>query len=602
MSRSPMRLLTRHFLRRFMENDLIAPGSDRHETLALGLGVLITISLFLSFLLTVKFLAEFIQLPGLTVHWALTDRLLLVTFSMAVTALVTLLAWDALSIEARDGVILGLLPLPRYAIAGAKITAILLFAAAFSLVFNLPSGLLYPTLMTEHFHLSVQHLLRVIAAHTTAVVLASLFTFLTVLAIRGLLQAAISVRWFQRVSSVVQTALVVLALSTLLLLPVATSDVSRVWLRQTPPVSLQALPPFWFLGLEATLEGDTIVDTAIIVPPRLRLPRAIRARNDAEAALYRSFDPLFHQLAGTAINALAIVTTTALLAYAWNSRRLPLPTPLVLERSRLRRALTNWGSRLVARQPAARAGFSFTLQVLARSPPHRVAMSAAVAVGVSGALILAQAFRSGAVAESVKTLPPPGLFGAQLAIVGALVVGFRHAVRLPAALGANWMIKMAWQGDHRQFVAGARRAAIAAAIFAPIAILLPIYATMAGWVVAAAHAVCSGIAAVILLDLLMLGLKGVPFASPYVPLNNPKLWWPLSLAALFAVPLCFGWIERAAFGSTRATVGLVVALAAIAAIVAYARSRRDEHLGGVVFDDPSATPTQRLGLRDRIMS
>jgi hypothetical protein len=598
---SPTRLLTRHFLRRFTENDLIAPGSDRHEAVAVGLAILVSLSVFLSFFRAEKYLAEFVQLPGPTVHLALTDRLLIITFSMTVTALVTLLTWDALGLEARDGAILGTLPLPRYTIALAKIAAILFFAGGFSLFFNLPSGLLYPVLMTDHFNLPGRQFLRVVSAHAAAVTLASLFTFLTVLAIRGVLQAIVSVRWFERVSSVVQTVLVVLALSTLLLLPVATRDVSNTWLRQVPPVSLQLLPPFWFLGVEASFEAHTIVDTPIIVPRRYRLLPSRRQHNDAEAAVYRTFDPVFHQLTGTAVEALVIVTATALLAYAWNSRRLPVPTMWLLNRSRIRRVLTKWGLRVVVQQPTTRAGFSFTLQILARSAPHRVAMAGAVAVGVSAALVLSQALHGWTVVESADALPPSGVFGAQLAIVGALLVGFRHAVRLPAALAANWVIQMAWQGEQCQFLAGVRRAAIVTVILAPIAILLPVYAAVTGWPIAAAHAVCTGLTTLILLDLLMLSVSGVPFASPYVPLNNPKLWWPVSLAALFVVPVLFGSIERAAFASMSTTFSLIGVLTAIAATAAYTRNRNERHRT-LVFDDLPARPTQRLGLRERIMS
>jgi hypothetical protein len=596
---SGMRLLTRHFLRRFMENDLIAPGSDRHETVALGLAVLISISVFLSFFLTEKYLAEFIQLPGRTVHLALTDRLLLITFSMTVTALVTLLTWDALGLESRDSAILGPLPLQPHAVALAKIVAILLFAAGFSLFFNLPSSLLYPVLMTEHFHLPAQHLLRVVCAHAAALMLASLFTFLTVLAFRGILQAIVSVRWFERVSSVVQTVFVVVALSAMFLLPVATRDVSNGWLRRVPPVSLQLLPPFWFLGLEASLEAHTVADTPIIVPRGFRLWPTQRQRSEAEAVDYRNFDPVFRQLAGAAVNALAIVTATALLVYAWNSRRLPLPKMSLSHRSRIRTALSRWA--LHFQQPTARAGFSFTLQVLARSAPHRVAMSAAVAVGVSGALVLAHALPGWTRDGTADLLPPSGVFGAQLAIVGALLVGLRHAVRLPAALAANWVLQMAWQGEQRQFLAGVRRAAIVVAILAPLAILLPGYIALASWPVGVAHAVCSGLAALTLLDLLMLGVSGVPFASPYVPLDNPKLWWPVSLAALFVVPLMFGWIERAAFASLPATFSLIGVLTAGGAIAAYTRNCSARR-ATLVFDELPGAPTQRLGLRERIMS
>jgi hypothetical protein len=124
---------------------------------------------------------------------------------------------------------------------------------------------------------------------------------------------------------------------------------------------------------------------------------------------------------------------------------------------------------------------------------------------------------------------------------------------------------------------------------------------VAGWAVAAAHGVCTGLATLILLDLLMLSVSGVPFVSPYVPLNNPKLWWPMSLGALFTVPLLFGSIERASFASMSTTFSLIGVLTTGAAAAAYTRNRSERHRT-LVFDDLPAKPTQRLGLRERIMS
>jgi hypothetical protein len=41
------RLLIRHFLRRFLEHDLISPNADRHEVLSAIGGTLVAVSLFM---------------------------------------------------------------------------------------------------------------------------------------------------------------------------------------------------------------------------------------------------------------------------------------------------------------------------------------------------------------------------------------------------------------------------------------------------------------------------------------------------------------------------------------------------------------------------
>src|ERR1051325_1296972 len=89
-------LLTRHFLRRLIDNDLISPNADSHESLALLCSALVTVALFLCFFITIVYLTAFIQLPGPSALSALSDRFLFISASMAVSALLTLTVWEAL--------------------------------------------------------------------------------------------------------------------------------------------------------------------------------------------------------------------------------------------------------------------------------------------------------------------------------------------------------------------------------------------------------------------------------------------------------------------------------------------------------------------------
>jgi hypothetical protein len=50
------RLLTQHFLERFLENDLLSPDADHHQGIALACGGLLTLGLFLSVFSSLKFL------------------------------------------------------------------------------------------------------------------------------------------------------------------------------------------------------------------------------------------------------------------------------------------------------------------------------------------------------------------------------------------------------------------------------------------------------------------------------------------------------------------------------------------------------------------
>ena len=57
------RLLRRHFISQFVENDL-SPDMDRHQLLALAAAGLITVPLFATIFMSVKYLMQPLQSPG----------------------------------------------------------------------------------------------------------------------------------------------------------------------------------------------------------------------------------------------------------------------------------------------------------------------------------------------------------------------------------------------------------------------------------------------------------------------------------------------------------------------------------------------------------
>ena len=129
------RLLTQHFLQRFLENDLLSPDADHHDAIAMVCGGLLTLGLFLSVFISLKFLFMPFPSPGRTAVLAVGDRLIFVTLAMIVLAFVAVATWDALSLDPRDTAILGPLPIERAVLARAKLRAIAILAGSF-----LPGG------------------------------------------------------------------------------------------------------------------------------------------------------------------------------------------------------------------------------------------------------------------------------------------------------------------------------------------------------------------------------------------------------------------------------------------------------------------------------
>src|SRR4029079_2317646 len=137
------RLLVRHFLNQFIENDF-APDVDRHQILAVAAAALITLPLFATIFMSVKFLMQPLQSPGWTEMTTMGDQVVFCTTSLLVSAAIATLEWNALALSPRDSVILGVLPLPREEIVRAKVLALVVFAAAFVIALNALPTLLHP--------------------------------------------------------------------------------------------------------------------------------------------------------------------------------------------------------------------------------------------------------------------------------------------------------------------------------------------------------------------------------------------------------------------------------------------------------------------------
>ena len=185
------RLLTQHFLQRFLENDLLSPDADHHDAIAMVCGGLLTLGLFLSVFISLKFLFMPFQSPGRTAVLAVGDRLIFVTLAMIVLAFVAVVTWDALSLDPRDTAILGPLPIERAVLARAKLRAIAILAGTFSLVASVLSSVFHPTLMVAKLPIGMIPGLTLIIVHLLITLGAGLFGFASVLAMRELLRATL---------------------------------------------------------------------------------------------------------------------------------------------------------------------------------------------------------------------------------------------------------------------------------------------------------------------------------------------------------------------------------------------------------------------------
>lgn len=591
------RLVTRLFLRRLIDNDLISPHADRHQSLAVFFGFVVSLAVFVTFFLSTPYLSAFIQLPGPAALSALSDRFLFIAASITLSALGALMVWDALALEARDAAILGPLPIAARTITHAKLAAAMVFGAVLTVALNAVPSVLYPAFLTVNIRgIAGATILRLIGAHATTVIMAGLFGFFAILAIRGMLRLLLGDQAFQRASSGIQSALVVSVVTALLLAPTVRARDVRHWVGDEVVPQWPVGPVVWYLGVNETSAGHLVAETPIVMPPRMPSIASLTRENQAARAAYRPLLAPFAAQARRAWVSLPLVTVLALTTFLWTNRRLPDRSAGVPAPSRLRTTVRRMAERYTHQDPEAQAGFCFALQTLTRSAPHRTIIAIAVAAGLTHALmVLAQSDGRSLAIQST----PVGVLGIAILLLLVLLAGVAYAVAVPAELAANWTIEMAWLGDERRYLAGVKSAAMLL-VAVLVVLMLPLHVALLGISVAIVHSVLSLLLAVAALDALLLPYRKLPFACSYVPLENPKVVWPIGFVSLLLVTYGFATAERWAMHSATRAIALGVVLGAFVLLVkAIDRAQRRERRP-IRFDDRPAFATQRLGLFEHL--
>jgi hypothetical protein len=578
-----LRLLVRHFVRRFVDNDLLSAHVDRHESLGFFGATIVAAGLFAAILLAQKYVGYVSSVSWVAVM-AMEDRFFMIAVSMIVAGLTTAAQWDALSVDSRDTAILGPLPIPRRLIVGAKAAANLVFLAGIVAAVAVGPSVIYTLFSLTAVPLTLAQGVRVLAAHLGATVLAATFAFSAIVAVRELLRVVTGARLFARVSTTVQAGCV-MALTTMLLLTVGRPiTVSTTWLAESaaPSVPALAVPPLWFLGLAEAIIGDVVA----LAPMRGVVV------DDALSRLYTGWQPVFQQLGRQALLATVTTAAVAVLAYAWNSRRLPSPSTRAIRRRRPIGRLLRVLARSVVRHPVSQAGFFFTLRVILRSAPHRLAMAvaAAVALAVAIGIVGSAGLDHGGDASAV----PLSLWALQPLVLLAVLAGFQHAMAVPADLRASWVFHQCWPGALGRYLSGVERAAIVVVVLPAMLALLPLHAYVLGVNVAILRVMNGTLLSVLLLWLALHGRNVPPFISSYVPRGNVKSVGPIYVMAAVTFSLVVAAVERAASASTRGALLHIVALASVAA-VARAGWRRPADSAALAADLPEPT-TQTLGL------
>jgi hypothetical protein len=572
------RYLTKLFLRQFLENDLVSPDSDRAQLLAVVGAGIVSLTLFASMFLSAGY-AMSVLTPGQAAVLTLNDKFFYVSMAMLITALVAAAQWDALALDHRDAAILDPLPVPPAIIRWAKLTAVAMFGAAVALAVNAFPTVVFPWMVSFSLRqMATSDVFRMMAIHAAITVAAAAFGYLAVMAVRESLSAVLGPKLFTRYSPTLQASAIVVLGSLLFLVPPASTRVAQRgfsgWWAQLPPMA--------FVGAYEEASNNFIVD----LPRRPVTPR-MRARDQEGTALYEQRRPLFPPLARRVEVLFAGVFAILVAASIISAWRAPVGGALLTTDRRRRSRLTERiANAVIVRNQAARAGFYFALATLFRSKTHRLTLACAAAIGLSMSFVVLS--RSDLQAGALR----PGILSIQPLLYGCLLVAFRHLVRVPPELRANWGLRLAWRGQRRAFTDGVCRAAMLTLAVPAIGLVSLPMVIVAGAPMALAHAALGVAGAAILLEAMMLGYDKAPFACNYVPVESAKGVVPVyAIAFLIGVSL-FARLELGILTGAN-PLGGIVFLAILFAVLRIAALRRRE----LPVDFDEAPPAlQTLGL------
>lgn len=564
----PFARLVRHCVERvFHGGDDAGPGE-----LDVGIGAMLALlaapGAFASILMLEKYGPLFLFLREQT-HFdayaaALPDEYFFIVLAMVVTGAVAIWKWDALIPDRRDYVNLAPLPIPAKNILCANLAALLLVAGVLALDVNAVSAVLFP-LIVGGGQSALGYTAVFFATHLLSVFLASVFSFLIVLAILGVLMATLPYRLFRRCSVYVRCGMIVflmIILSTSFIVTPSVQHLSRSF-----RLLVQVLSPVWFLGLCQHLRG---------------LP-----------------DSSFAVLGSTALIASGAALLIALGAYVLSYRRCFTQSSesianfggvsVSIGRSKLRRF-----AHLFLRTAFERACFPFTLKTLFRSENHTLVVGGFTGIGV---VVASETLFQAAPISGTGGLPSADLLSIPLIVIYFVLLGLRFSFEIPVVLRANWIFRLQTSPDTSECVGLARKIMLAFLIPLILLACLPSYTLRWGWRLGSVHTAIVAAVSILLIEILLVRFRKIPFtcSAPHFKSN--------ALVSVFFYFLGFfiftSWVsaaEESAFRKPLWYLALVPALLLIWLLVQHYRGEMTYLDKRLIFEEQPDPAVQSLDL------
>ncbi len=553
MRHSLLGALIRHFFGRFFDNEFVAQNTEIQVTVTKMLALLSSPGIILPCLRYTTYLGLDGYPAEMRYRMLWSDRCLYLSFSMLVMGAVTVVEWDALFPDRRDYATLMPLPILSRTIFLGKVGALALFVIAFTASVNLVSIVTFPAVS---YRGAWEGLILTIAAHGISILASSAFAFLFLVALEGVLLNVLSVRWFRKLSAYIQGAMVFVLLWLFFLFPNISASVAQ--LKAQNSWVLYAFPPAWFLGMNEVMLG--------------------------------SRDAVFLALAHRAEMAVGLVTLVAGLSYTMAYRRHVRRTLESTEGGDSTRTAMHERIGLVADRLAPdsveRGTVAFIGKTMARSAKHRIFLAAYAGVGFALAAQVMPAVKN---RDEWLSLP--------LVVGFFLLSGMRFIFTIPSELPANWQFRVSDTDQQRAALNGTRTAMRWFGVAPLFLALSPFYFVWWTPGVAVANLVFSITISLLLIEVLTMELRKIPFTCSYPPgkANVTILWvayWVGFLAYAFSMATLESWMVK----RPRRLILFYLIVAVIFAGFEWWRRRADAVGVALIFDDAADPAVLTLGL------
>ena len=176
-------------------------------------------------------------------------------------------------------------------------------------------------------------------------------------------------------------------------------------------------------------------------------------------------------------------------------------------------------NRLMLRKPLERATFFYVVNTLARSTKHRLYLATYAGVGFALATfgILEVLVRTGRRdLSAILFQPHEALLAIPLIMSFFLLSGLRMVFSVPAELQANWVFQLAEDENRLDSCSGARKVMVVLTVLLLVS-FFPVLAILWGWPIALADLALDLTLSLILVELLLINFRKIPFTCSYQP-------------------------------------------------------------------------------------